>query len=309
MTDLINQTNKTRGLIAAPFTPFDKNGDLNLDQIATLARSYEANGVKGAFIAGTTGEGPSLGQSEKLSLMVEWSKVKGSGLTTVMMLGGTAIPEMQDLAIESQKNDYDAVSILSPFYFVPTSVDSLVDYCAAVASVVPDMPFYYYHIPGLTKAHFRMVEFLKIAEEKIPNLKGIKYSQQNLMDFHACLTYGGGKYEVLWGTDEALLAGLATGGVAAVGSTYNYAAPLYNQIIKAFNSGNHAEAEILQRSAVKTVELLIKYGGIGAGKAIMKIIGIDCGWCRLPIAPLTSKGVKDLERDLEQIGFFDFCSK
>ena len=106
-----------------------------------------------------------------------------------------------------------------------------------------------------------------------------------------------------------MLSALAVGCRGFVGSTYNYAAPLYHQIMAAFNNNDLAEAEKLQHLAVQTVQLLIKYGGIGAGKAFMKIIGVDCGWFRPPIEALTDEATEALKEELQALGFFDFCSK
>jgi N-acetylneuraminate lyase len=57
------------------------------------------------------------------------------------------------------------------------------------------------------------------------------------------------------------------------------------------------------------VQLLIKYGGTGAGKAFMKLIGVDCGWSRSPVQKLSEKALQDLRTDLEKIGFFNVCSQ
>ena len=129
------------------------------------------------------------------------------------------------------------------------------------------------------------------------------------MEYHACRMFKDGKYDILWGVDEALLAGLATGARGGVGSTYNYAAPLYNQIIAAFNQGDLKKAEQLQQLSVKMIQLLVKYGGNGAGKAFMKLIGLDCGWFRLPVMRPTEEAVQALKAELDELGFFDFCSK
>ena len=154
-----------------------------------------------------------------------------------------------------------------------------------------------------------MLKFLELADMSIPNLAGIKYTHANIMEYHACRRFKDGKYSILWGTDEALLSGLVIGVEGAVGSTYNYAAPLYNELISAFRSGDLKKAERLQFKSVKMVQLLQKYGGIGAGKAFMKIIGVDCGWFRPPVHSPTESVVTALNADLEEMGFFDFCSK
>ncbi len=299
---------KLRGLIAAPFTPFDNQGELALGQIDQLAKLYSKNGVNGAFICGTTGEGAALSRLEKELVMERWAAVQGK-LETVFMVGGTSLTEMQELAALAEKNNMGGIAILCPYFLRPRNVKDLIQFCALIASSAPSLPFYYYHIPALTGGHFSMLEFLRLGEEKIPTLAGIKYTHSNIMEFHACLRYGDGKYSILWGTDEALLSSLVIGGEGAVGSTYNYMSPLYNQLMKAFKAGDMDKAEALQYKSVQVVQLLQKYGGIGAGKAFMKIMGVDCGWFRPPIHSPTESMVSALKAELEEIGFFKYFSK
>lgn len=303
----MQDSDRFTGLTAATFTPLDAQGQVDLDIIEKQADFLTRNGVTGAFVCGTTGEGASLSQQEKISILKTWSTCKGN-LDTMFMVGGNCLPNMQELTLLAQEEEYDAISILSPFYFKPKTVEQLVLFCQEVTSVAPAMPLYYYHIPGLTGVNFNMIDFLRAAETRLPNLAGIKYSGPNVMDLQACIHHQNGKYDLLWGSDESLLAAMAVGVEGAVGSTYNYMAPLYNQIISAFKAGDLQTAQRLQQLSVRTVELLVKYGGINAGKAFMKLVDMDCGWCRPPLAPLTDEEMKNLESDLRGIGFFDFCS-
>lgn len=299
---------KLTGLIAAPFTPLDAKGGIALDQIDQLATLYQKNGVNGAFICGTTGEGASLSRKEKEIVMKRWGSVKGS-LGTVFMVGGTSIREMQELAALAVANEMDGIAILCPYFLKPGTVEELVEFCALVAQSAPSLPFYYYHIPALTGGYFSMIKFLELADTSIPNFAGLKYTHSNIMEYHACRRFKDGKYSILWGTDEALLSSLVIGGEGAVGSTYNYAAPLYNALIAAYKAGDLEKAEALQFKSVEMVQLLQKYGGIGAGKAFMKIIGVDCGWFRPPVHSPTESVVKALKAELHEIGFFNFCSQ
>lgn len=300
---------KLTGLIAAPFTPMDDRGELALNQVEALAALYRHNRISGAFIAGSTGEGVSLSFEEKRELMRAWAEVKTDQLKLVFMLGGTSLKEMQHLAREAIECQMDAVSVLCPFYFRPRSVEALVDFCALIADAAPDLPFYYYNIPSLTGGHYSMLRFLELADKRIPNLAGIKFTHTNIMEYQLCRTYRNGKYDLLWGIDEALLSGLAAGTKGAVGSTYNYAAPLYHQIIAAYADRDLEKADHYQLLSVRMVELLEKYGGAGAGKAFMKLIGVDCGWFRPPVSRPTPAEVRELEKELQALGFFEFCSK
>lgn len=298
------------GLIAAPFTPMHSTGSLNLGIIPDYYQMLKSNGVKGAFICGSTGEGVSLTQSEKKAVAIAWAEVAGNDSDFMLMtlLGGTSIEDCKELALHAQSIGLDAISFTAPFYFKPADVKQLAKCCIEVASVVSDMPFYYYHIPVLTGVNFQMIDLLKELHGKLPNFTGIKYTHEDFMDFLSCLHFADGKYDMLWGRDENMLPALSLGTKGAVGSTYNYAAPLYNDMIKAFNRGDLKEAQQLQQQSIDMIRLLGKYGGIATGKAFMKIIGLDCGEFRLPVKNMTDNDFTAFQKDTELINFSTFSS-
>ena len=304
-----NKMEKLKGLIAAPFTPLHPNGDVNLEMIDVLAESLAENQVTGAFVCGSTGEGAALTLYEKKQVIAQWGKVASKRLKIMALVGGTSVREAQELALRAKEHHLYAISLVAPYYFKPANVVQLVDFCAEVVSAVPDMPFYYYHIPALTGVNFPMIHFLREAEGKIPTLAGIKYTDENLMDFSACLNFRNKKYDLLWGRDEILLAALAMGAEGAVGSTYNYAAPLYHQVIDAFQYKDWRKAQSLQQNAISMISLFPKYHGNSIGKAIMRLIGLDCGGYRQPLGTLTEEEMLSLKSDLTKLDFFNFCSQ
>jgi N-acetylneuraminate lyase len=121
-----------------------------------------------------------------------------------------------------------------------------------------------------------------------------------------CISMDSGKWDILHGYDELLLAGLSFGAVGAVGSTYNFMAPLYYGIIEDFEKGNIVEAREKQQKSIEVINILIKYkGALVSGKALMGLIGIECGPCRKPLENLTAKETLKLERELSDLGFFE----
>jgi N-acetylneuraminate lyase len=165
------------------------------------------------------------------------------------------------------------------------------------------MPFYYYHIPVITGMAIDLLEFLKLAEEAIPNLAGIKYTAATIHEYQACLNYKDGKFDILFGYDELLLPALAVGAEGAIGSTYTFAAPLYLKVMEHFNAGKLEEARNLQYQAVKMIQCLPRYSPIPAQKAIMKLMGIDLGPCRLPLSTLGAKEIQEISDYLDEIKF------
>lgn len=184
-------------------------------------------------------------------------------------------------------------------------------FCRVVASSAPELPFYYYHIPSMTGMNFTMVDFLLAAGNKIPNLVGIKYTGEDLMDYGLCRQLEGGRFDMLFGRDELLICALALGTRGAVGSTYNFAAPLYSRLMEVFAAGDLETARNLQLKSMELIDLLKRSEGsfLACGKAVMTMLGVDCGPTRLPLENLTVEQVKNLHAQLEHIGFFEYCSR
>jgi len=300
---------KKKILIAAPFTPMCEDGSVNLGLIPTYARFLRHNGIDGAFICGTTGEGPSLSLEEKKNVFAAWGSADIEGLQIIAMVGGISLPETQELAEYASNCGLDAISVIAPHYFPLNRIDDLVSFCALVGEAAPEIPMYYYHIPGLSRAYFPMYEFLAKAEVRVPGLIGIKYTHSDLMDFMLCVNRPGKTYHMLWGRDEELVAGLAMGAHGAVGSTYNYLAPVFRKLLQAFENMNLDAARNFQLQANEVIRVLLKYGGIAPGKSFMKMMGLDCGKFRLPIASMDKETEQTIRRELDEVGFFRICSQ
>jgi len=296
---------KTRlsGLIAAPFTAMNADGSLNLGLIERQAAALAESGVNGAFICGTTGEGLSLTTDERLQVVERWMAVAMPELRVIVHVGHPSITESRTLAAHAQRIKACAFATIGPTFFRATNVEQLVDFCVQVAEGAPGLPFYYYHMPAMTGADLPMHDFLELAGQRIPNLAGIKFTHENLMDYSRCLNVNDGRFNILFGRDEILLAALALGATGAVGSTYNYMAPIYHQVIKAFRAGDLETARRFQSQAIEIIAVMSRRGGLPAGKAMMKMIGLDCGPVRAPLQNLSPEALGLLARELDHVGF------
>jgi N-acetylneuraminate lyase len=299
-----------QGLVAAPFTPMHQDGSLNLSLIPQYYEFLKSNGVTGAFICGSTGEGVSMTNEEKKAVTNAWTHATrhDKDFKVMLLVGGTSIADCIDLAKHAKKAGIYAVSFTAPFYFTPANVGKLAECCKAIADAVPDMPFYYYHIPVLTGVGFNMFDLLQAVDGKVPNFAGIKYTHEDFMDYLTCLRFRDGKYDMLWGRDENMLSALVLGAKGSVGSTFNYAAPLYYKLIDAFNNGDLETAQALQQKSIDMIRLLGKYGGIATGKAYMKVAGLDCGEFRIPVTNMSAEVFEAFRKDVEALSFDEFKS-
>ena len=101
------------------------------------------------------------------------------------------------------------------------------------------------------------------------------------------------------------------GALGAVGSTYNYAAPLYLRMLEALRAGEDTKARVLQDTAIKMIAICNGIGvtHLAASKALMPLLGVDCGPTRLPLAPPTPAQIASMRAQLTTIGFFDLACR
>jgi len=296
---------KIEGLIAAAFTPLHADGSINREMIPEVVDKLVADGLKGIFVCGSNGEGPNMTSSERMQVAEDFVKAVNGRVLTVVHVGHSSIEEAKLLAAHAAKIGADAFSSVAAFYFRPSSVENLADCMAEIATGAPDLPFYYYHIPHLTGISMDMLQFLEIAGPLIPNLAGIKYTASTIHEFQACRAYENKRYDILFGLDELLLPALAVGAKGAIGSTYTFAAPVYQKTIEYFNSGDIKAAQKNHEQIIQIVRLLLKYPPIPAQKAIMKMLGWDFGPCRLPLQNLSEDDYKKFQSELIKIPLFN----
>ena len=177
---------------------------------------------------------------------------------------------------------------MSPSYFKPATIRDLVDFCVPIAAQAEPLPIYYYDIPGMTGVRLKMSEFLYQARFRIPNLRGLKYSNEDLLELQECVRQDQGAFDVLLGSDECLLAGLCLGIRGAVGSTYNFAAPVYQRLMKAYGKHDFPAARAEQAKSIELVKALNEFGFLAASKSVMAMLGVDCGPVRPPLRNLTT---------------------
>lgn len=293
------------GLIAAAFTPFHADGSLNPDFIPVLTDKLVQDGLSGLFVCGTNGEGPNMTIEERMLVAERFVAAAAGRIRVIVHVGHSSIAEARALAAHAQACGADAFSSVSAFYFKPGSSRIMADAMAAIASAAPRLPFYYYHIPHLTGVSVDVDEFLVAASDAIPNLAGVKYTAATVHEFQHSLRRWKDRYEFLWGFDEMLLPALSVGAQTAVGSTYNFAAPLYLETMRAFRSGDLEQARDLHAFCVEMIRIIVAYPPIPAQKAVMRMLGWDLGLSRLPLPSLDEAVQERLRRELDAIGFFN----
>lgn len=298
-----------RGLIAAAHTPFNADGTLQLEAVERQAEHCLRHHLSAVFITGTTGESHSLTAAERQQLATRWAEVtRQTPLRLIVHVGSNCVVEAGELAAHAESIGAYGIAALAPSYFKPNDLESLIACTAEIAARAPGIPFYYYDIPALTGVRLSSAQYLERAADRIPTLAGVKFSNPDLAELQLCLAAAGSDKDVAWGIDEALLAVLTLGVCSAVGSTYNFAAPVAQRLLAAYQARDFDQARVEQQRLVRLVQTLAPYGYLAASKAVMTFLGVDVGPVRLPLAALSKSAVATLRTELEKLGFFDWLT-
>ena len=306
----MKQFEKIVGLIDAPFTPFNPNGDVNLEPIPAYAQMLAKNGLQGVFINGSSGEGYMLTSEERMQIAEAWMAAAPEGFKVIVHVGSCCVRESRRLAEHAQKIGAWGIGAMAPPFPKIGRIEELVKYIEEIACGAPDLPFYYYHIPAFNGAFLPMVELLKAVDGRVPNFAGIKYTFESIYEYNQCRLYGNGKFDMLHGQDETILPSLAMGGArGGIGGTTNYNGRGLVGIIEAWKKGDLEKARELQNYAQAVINVICHFrGNIVGGKRIMKLMGLDLGPNRTPFQNITDEEEKRLKAELDEIDFWNNCN-
>ena len=305
---------KIKGLIDAPFTPFDAEGNINLQPIPAYAAMLKKNGLKGVFINGSSGEGYMLTDDERRQLAEAWVKAArelDGDFKVIVHVGSCCARSSRELARHAAEIGAWGIGAMAPPFPKINRVEELVAYIEEIAAGAPELPFYYYHIPAFNGAFLPMVKLLEAVDGRVPNFAGIKYTFESMYEYNQCRLYADGKFDMLHCQDETILPCLAMGGAqGGIGGTTNYNGRELTAIIDAWNRGDLEAARDHQNFSQEVINVICHYrGNIVGGQRIMKLIGLDLGKNRIPFQNMTDEEEAAMKAELEAINFFARCNK
>lgn len=271
------------GIHSALITPFAADGSLALDTLEQLAEFELAQGVHGFYVGGSTGEAFLQSPDERARVLRTFAKAVRGRAKLIAHIGAIATDEAIGLARVAADAGYDAVSAIPPFYYDFSPADVLAHY-HRLADATP-LPLIVYNFPAKSARPLTTTDLLTLLQH--PRIIGVKHTSQNLYQLER-LKAASPQSVVYNGFDEMMVGGLAMGADGGIGTTYNVMGKLFVQIYDAMRTGDLPQALALQRRANEVIDVLIDVGVFPGTKAMLKLLGVDCGTCRAPFAPLTA---------------------
>ncbi len=280
--------------LVTPFTPEDK---VNVGVLRELVEYLIDKRVGGFYVCGGTGEGLFMSPEER-KIVTETVVDQVNGRVPIIAhIGSMIISDAVQLAEHAHETGVAGISSVIPPMF--QNSESLYTYFARVGAAAPDIPLLTYIFGGPTDAVALMRWLMDI-----PTVAGAKYTGPNMYEFREIVELRGDNWSIFSGMDEQCIYAAMQGACGNIGSTLNYIPGIYREIHSSYGKGNIAQGQDLQVCANQITRVLFSFGFFGALKAVMQMLGFDCGKPRLPQLPFAEERRDELRSELEAIDFF-----
>ena len=283
-------------VLTAIVTPFGRDGSVDFQRFRELAEHLLDRGSDGFIVAGTTGEGPTLTDDERLELFrVAVDTLRGRG-TVVATTGTYDTAHSVHLTREAHDIGVDAFLVVAPYYSRPPA-RGIVEHFRAIAEV-SDRPIVVYNIPGRVVVNIEPETMIALAE--IPTVRAVKQANDDLVQARRIVDDA--ELDLYAGDDVLVLPFLELGGVGGVCVHTHVAGPQVKAMIRAFREGDAETARQLNEALEPVYELLKVQTNPIAIKAALNLLGHDVGGLRLPLVEADEGEVARVRDCLERLG-------
>jgi 4-hydroxy-tetrahydrodipicolinate synthase len=263
-------------------TPFNADGTINFDAARDVARYLVANGSDGLVVAGSTGEGGSLSDAEKLDLFA----CVAESVTVPVLAGSTSGDTVRSVSLTSAASGTGVQGILAttPAYSRP-SQSGIAAHLGAVAEATK-LPVMLYDIPSRTGRKIADVTTIGLAQQHA-NVVALKDASGDLPNAAHVKATLGTDFDLYSGDDALVLPFMSIGAVGVVSVASHWAGPEFSAMIAAYLAGHQTRAlELNERLAAScSFEGSETYPNPLPSKAAMAVLGLAVGSCRLPLGP------------------------
>jgi 4-hydroxy-tetrahydrodipicolinate synthase len=279
-------------VVTAMVTPFDERGDLDLDAAVELANWLVENGSDGLVLAGTTGESPTLTESEELVL---FRTVRDAvSVPVIAGAGSNSTTSAVDQTRRATDTGVDAILSVAPYYNRPSQAGLEAHFRAVAAAT--DLPVFLYDIPGRTGRKISSETILRLAHE-VPNIVGLKDAAADPAETARVIAAAPSGFEVYSGDDPLTLPLLALGAVGVISVASHWVGRQMGEMIDAFTKGDVDAARRLNASLLASYDY--ETGDDAPNpiptKTLLRVLGLKVGDCRPPMGP-APEGLADRAR-------------
>ncbi|MDQ0245826.1 4-hydroxy-tetrahydrodipicolinate synthase [Bacillus fengqiuensis] len=281
----------------AMITPFDQEGNIDFSQTTKLVNHLIENGTDSLVVAGTTGESPTLSAEEKLDLFRHVVEVVDGRIPVIAGTGSNNTYASIELTKEAEKTGVDAIMLVAPYYNKPNQ-EGLYQHFKVIAEST-DLPVMLYNVPGRAVTKIAAETVIKLS--KLPNVVAVKEASGDLDAMTEIIANTDDDFALYSGDDALALPVLAIGGNGIISVASHIIGNEMQEMIKAFEEGERQKAAKAHQKLLPVMNALFAAPSPTPVKAALRLKGLDTGFVRLPLVPLSQQEHQALTEVLQSI--------
>ena len=288
-----------RGSIVAIVTPMHTDGSIDYDSMRNLLEWHISSGTNAIVVSGTTGEAPTLKQSEVVELVTFSKKVINGRLPLIVGSGTNSTASSIELSQAVEKAGAEALLVVVPYYNKP-SQEGIKAHFLAVTDAV-NLPIILYNVPGRTVADMLPETVLELAEH--PRIIGLKEAKEYGNRIQEITAKCKGKLALLSGDDLSCREFISLGGDGVISVTANLLPKEMSEMCAAALAGDATKALKIDQNMISLHSDLFKEPNPCPAKwALEKMGKIKSETSRLPLMPLTANGQAIMQAAMDKAG-------
>lgn len=279
------------GVCTALVTPF-LDGKVNYPMVEMLLRRQLDAGIGACVICGTTGEAPTLTDDEKLELYRRSKEYVGDAMKIIAGTGTNSTEHTLYLSREAEKRGADGLLVVTPYYNRPTPT-GLLDHYIAVSKAVR-LPIILYNVPVRTGCDIPVSVYKTLSA--IDNIAGVKEASSDISKITRIHAACGRDLPIWTGNDPHITPAISLGAVGVISVLSNILPAETKILTDAALDGDLDTATALQSTLSPLIDALFSESNPIPVKEALKILGYDCGDCRLPLTAMTDVNRQKLKK-------------
>ena len=278
------------GVCTALVTPFLENR-VNYPMLEILLQRQLEAGIRAIVLCGTTGEASTLSDGEKIEMIRRGKNFVGKRCKIIAGTGSNDTSHAVRLSQAAESAGADALLVVSPYYNKATTEGLVAHYRAIAGSV--KIPVVLYNVPSRTGLDVPVSVYQQLS--LVPNIVGVKEANTDIRKIMKIRRTCGPDFAVWSGNDDMTVPIVSLGGRGVISVLSNVCPVEMAAMTNAALDGDFDSAAALQLELDPLSEALFSKVNPIPVKAAMKLIGYDCGGCRLPLTELDQANLQRLQ--------------
>jgi len=289
-----------RGCATALATPFDNNGNVDIERFREFVDWQIESGVRLLVPCGTTGESATMTEAEDELVIKTAVDVARGRAKVIAGIGSNSTQTVINNAKKYKDKGIDAALVVAPYYNKPTQ-NGMLAHFSAIAEAAPELPIMMYNVPGRTSSNIAAGTAVKLAREH-ENIVAVKEASGNLSQIMEILRDRPEGFKVFSGDDAMTFAMIALGADGLVSVASNEVPSEISRMVDFALKGNWNEARALHFKLLRLMEINFIESSPAPVKAVLSMMGKFEENLRLPLVPVTDASREKLREAILELG-------